>query len=83
MSEPKATYRRVTVMENCEMAANGRFDAMTALITGGASGIGCAVASRVIAEGGLVTLWDVHHGPKLTPFRSQAIAGRCRLRLRQ
>jgi 2-dehydro-3-deoxy-L-rhamnonate dehydrogenase (NAD+) len=59
MSEPKATYRRVTVMENCEMAANGRFDAMTALITGGASGIGCAVASRVIAEGGLVTLWDV------------------------
>jgi hypothetical protein len=27
MSELKATYRRVTVMENCEMAANGRFDA--------------------------------------------------------
>jgi 2-dehydro-3-deoxy-L-rhamnonate dehydrogenase (NAD+) len=27
--------------------------------SGGASGIGCAVASRVIAEGGLVTLWDV------------------------
>jgi len=38
------------------MAANGRFDAMTALVTGGASGIGCAVASRLIAEGGLVTL---------------------------
>ncbi len=32
---------------------------MTALVTGGASGIGCAVASRLIAEGGLVTLWDV------------------------
>jgi NADP-dependent 3-hydroxy acid dehydrogenase YdfG len=46
-------------MENYNMAANGRFDAMTAVITGGASGIGCAVASRVIAEGGLVTLWDV------------------------
>jgi 2-dehydro-3-deoxy-L-rhamnonate dehydrogenase (NAD+) len=46
-------------MENYKMAANGRFDAMTALITGGASGIGCAVADRVIAEGGLVTLWDV------------------------
>jgi len=41
------------------MAANGRLDAMTALVTGGASGIGCAVASRLIAEGGLVTLWDV------------------------
>ena len=26
---------------------------------GGASGIGCAVGSRVIAEGGLITLWDV------------------------
>jgi 2-dehydro-3-deoxy-L-rhamnonate dehydrogenase (NAD+) len=41
------------------MAANGRFDATTALVTGGASGIGCAAASRLIAEGGLVTLWDV------------------------
>jgi NAD(P)-dependent dehydrogenase (short-subunit alcohol dehydrogenase family) len=41
------------------VAANGRFDGMTALITGGASGIGCAAASRLIAEGGLVTLWDV------------------------
>jgi NAD(P)-dependent dehydrogenase (short-subunit alcohol dehydrogenase family) len=39
-------------MENYKIAANGRFDAMTALITGGASGIGLAVASRVIAEGG-------------------------------
>jgi 3-oxoacyl-[acyl-carrier protein] reductase len=33
---------------------------MTAVITGGASGIGLAVASRVIAEGGQVTLWDVN-----------------------
>lgn len=41
------------------MAANARFDGMNALITGGASGIGLAVASRVIAEGGGVTLWDV------------------------
>ncbi len=40
------------------MAANGRFDGMTALITGGASGIGLAVAGRILAEGGLVTLWD-------------------------
>ena len=41
------------------MTANERFDAMTAVITGGASGIGLAVASRIIAEGGQVTLWDV------------------------
>ena len=37
-------------MENYNVAANGRFDGMTALITGGASGIGLAVAGRVIAE---------------------------------
>src|SRR5271165_2232240 len=32
---------------------------MTAVVTGGASGIGLAVARRIIAEGGRVTLWDV------------------------
>jgi 3-oxoacyl-[acyl-carrier protein] reductase len=47
------------VKENDNVAANGRFDGTTALITGGASGIGLAVAGRVIAEGGVVTLWDV------------------------
>jgi 2-dehydro-3-deoxy-L-rhamnonate dehydrogenase (NAD+) len=46
-------------MEKHNVAANGRFDGMTALITGGASGIGLAVAGRVIAEGGVVALWDV------------------------
>ena len=46
-------------MESNNVTANGRFDGMTALITGGASGIGLAVAGRVTAEGGVVTLWDV------------------------
>src|SRR5262245_29661038 len=46
-------------MENYNVAANGRFDGMTAVITGGASGIGLAVAGRIIAEGGLVTVWDI------------------------
>jgi 2-dehydro-3-deoxy-L-rhamnonate dehydrogenase (NAD+) len=32
---------------------------MTAVVTGGASGIGYAVARRIVAEGGRVTLWDV------------------------
>jgi 2-dehydro-3-deoxy-L-rhamnonate dehydrogenase (NAD+) len=59
MSEPTALYRRFTGDGELNVAANGRFDAMTALVTGGASGIGCAVAGRLIAEGGLVTLWDV------------------------
>jgi 3-oxoacyl-[acyl-carrier protein] reductase len=36
-----------------------RFEAMGALVTGGASGIGLATARRILAEGGQVTLWDV------------------------
>jgi len=41
--------------------ANGaRFEAMTAIVTGGASGIGLAVAKRILDEGGAqVTVWDV------------------------
>jgi NAD(P)-dependent dehydrogenase (short-subunit alcohol dehydrogenase family) len=35
-----------------------RFEGMTAIVTGGASGIGLAVARRFIAEGGRVNLWD-------------------------
>jgi len=41
------------------VADNNRFEGMTAVVTGGASGIGLAVARRIIAEGGRVTLWDV------------------------
>jgi len=36
----------------------GRFARRTAVITGGASGLGKAVAARVLAEGGTVMLWD-------------------------
>jgi len=41
--------------------ANGaRFEGMTAIVTGGASGIGLAVAQRILSEGGAqVTIWDV------------------------
>lgn len=46
-------------MENWNVGVNERFDGMTAVITGGASGIGLAVAERIIAEGGRATLWDV------------------------
>jgi NAD(P)-dependent dehydrogenase (short-subunit alcohol dehydrogenase family) len=34
------------------------FDGRTAVITGGAAGIGLAVARRLVASGGRVTLWD-------------------------
>jgi 3-oxoacyl-[acyl-carrier protein] reductase len=37
----------------------GRFTGRAAVITGGASGLGKAVAARIVAEGGQVSLWDV------------------------
>ena len=41
------------------MALDQRFENMGAVVTGGASGMGSAVARRMVAEGGQVTLWDV------------------------
>ncbi|MGN6277808.1 MAG: SDR family NAD(P)-dependent oxidoreductase [Sphingomonas sp.] len=37
----------------------GRFAGRTAVITGGASGLGWSAAQRIIAEGGTVALWDI------------------------
>jgi NAD(P)-dependent dehydrogenase (short-subunit alcohol dehydrogenase family) len=37
----------------------GRFDGRTAIVTGGASGLGREVARRIVAEGGRVVLWDL------------------------
>ncbi len=36
----------------------GRFQGRTAVITGGASGVGLDTAQRIVAEGGTVALWD-------------------------
>ncbi len=38
----------------------GRFDGRTAIVTGGASGLGRAAATRIVAEGGKVVLWDLN-----------------------
>jgi 3-oxoacyl-[acyl-carrier protein] reductase len=38
----------------------GRYDGRAAIVTGGASGLGKAVAARIVAEGGTVALWDVN-----------------------
>lgn len=38
----------------------GRFAGRAAIVTGGASGLGKAVATRIVAEGGAVALWDVN-----------------------
>lgn len=40
----------------------GRFAGRCAVVTGGASGVGCAVAKRIIEEGGRVSIWDVNAG---------------------
>lgn len=38
---------------------SGRFAGRTAIVTGGASGLGRDVARRIVAEGGRAILWDV------------------------
>lgn len=42
------------------MIFQNRFDGRTAIITGGASGIGRSVAKRLIGEGARVSLWDMN-----------------------
>lgn len=41
-------------------AYSGRFVGRTAVVTGGASGLGKASAARIVAEGGKVVLWDLN-----------------------
>ena len=38
----------------------GRYAGRCAVVTGGASGLGKAVATRIVAEGGQVVLWDLN-----------------------
>jgi 3-oxoacyl-[acyl-carrier protein] reductase len=38
---------------------SGRYAGRRAIVTGGASGLGKAVAARIVAEGGQVALWDL------------------------
>lgn len=38
----------------------GRYAGRSAIVTGGASGLGKAVAARIVAEGGTVALWDLN-----------------------
>ncbi|WP_244439844.1 SDR family NAD(P)-dependent oxidoreductase, partial [Mesorhizobium metallidurans] len=44
--------------DHVQMSFSGRFAGRSAVITGGASGIGLAVAQRIVEEGGRVSIWD-------------------------
>jgi len=44
------------------MAGTQRYEGQGAIITGGASGIGLAVATRILGEGGSIVLWDLDQG---------------------
>ncbi|KTF70222.1 MULTISPECIES: SDR family NAD(P)-dependent oxidoreductase [unclassified Sphingomonas] len=51
----------------------GRFAGRSAVITGGASGLGLAVARRLVAEGGRVALWDLN--PDQLALAANALGG--------
>jgi 3-oxoacyl-[acyl-carrier protein] reductase len=52
------------------MIYQGRFAGRTAIITGGASGLGLETAKRITAEGGKVCLWDLN-GDALAKAKSE------------
>ena len=52
---------------------------MAAVVTGGGSGIGLAVARRIIAEGGQVTLWDLD--PRQLEAATSELGAQSRARL--
>jgi 3-oxoacyl-[acyl-carrier protein] reductase len=52
------------------MIYQGRFAGRTAIITGGASGLGLETAKRITAEGGKVSLWDLN-GETLAAARKE------------
>ena len=55
------------------MSFAGRFAGRAAVITGGASGIGLAVAKRIVEEGGRVCVWD--RDPAQIELAQATIAG--------
>ena len=56
---PQQQARHQRALLNAKLFA-GRFEGRTAVITGGASGLGFACAKRILEEGGKVSLWDVN-----------------------
>ena len=52
-----------------------RFENQTAIVTGGASGIGAGIAERIAREGGLVTLFDTNEQSLVVKARAWAKEG--------
>src|SRR5690606_31846649 len=46
------------MLKEMQMSFAGRFEGRRAVVTGGAAGIGLAIARRLREEGGSVTVWD-------------------------
>ena len=51
-----------------------RFSGRRAIVTGGASGIGEAVAKRIVQEGGKVAIWDLKGGIKVDISDHESVA---------
>src|SRR5690606_21957626 len=58
--QPAPRGRRLVQGRRRMSAYQGRFNGRTAVVTGGASGLGKASAARIVAEGGQVSLWDLN-----------------------
>ena len=57
---PESPKRPASQQQNGAGLYAGRFSGRTAIVTGGASGLGLLTAERIIGEGGRVSLWDVN-----------------------
>jgi len=59
---PESPKRPASQQQNGAGFYAGRFSGRTAVVTGGASGLGFLTAKRILQEGGKVSLWDLNPG---------------------
>jgi len=57
---PESPKRPASQQQNGAGFYAGRFSGRTAIVTGGASGLGFLTAKRILQEGGKVSLWDLN-----------------------
>ena len=57
---PESSKRVASQQQNGAGFYAGRFSGRTAVVTGGASGLGFLTAKRILQEGGKVSLWDLN-----------------------